>query len=446
MRVEIHEKVMFQSFMNQIYPEYYQVQVGGISIDSRLVQANDIFIALNGDRVDGHQFIPQAVELGASLVVSEDEVETSVPVIRVPSTHEFLIDFAQNWWKQYSMPVVGITGSNGKTTTKELLVHVLKSVMSVAWMPGNFNSTIGLPLSLFALPVSTDAAVLEMGTSAPGEINTLTNLIRPTMGVITNIHPAHIEFFSSLDHIAQEKADLLIILPSDGIAFINLDDPSIRSIQTDAKRVTYGNDDSADYIGYWQSTVNDHIFTINGREIPIPLNSETMAKNTLAVYAISHTLGLSHEDIIHQISTFTVPKGRGNIIEKNGITVIDDTYNANPESAKAGIEFALTTNQNQRHIVILGDMFELGTDTLEYHTELGKFISTKSNIFLLTYGNYSEKISDICSSCGLFSRHFTTQESINLFLKQFIRTGDIIYVKGSRGMKMETIIKGGIFS
>ncbi|MFQ6610674.1 MAG: UDP-N-acetylmuramoyl-tripeptide--D-alanyl-D-alanine ligase, partial [Fidelibacterota bacterium] len=387
MRVEIKEKSMFQLFMSQMYPEYKSIQVDGICIDSRVVQINDMFIALKGDHADGHHFISQAVDSGASIIISEQEIDIQIPIIKVHSTRGFLVSFASVWWDQFSVPVIGITGSNGKTTTKEMLVHVLQSTLSVAWMPGNYNSTIGLPLSLFAMSASSDIAIFEMGTSSPGEIKALVDMTKPEMGLITNIHPAHIEFFSDLEHIANEKAVLLESLPSSGTAFINLDDPSICSIETTAHQITFGTIDSADFVGNWQFSSDKSEFTINGNKVAIPQYSETMARNTLAVYAVCKTLGLDHDTISQRLSSFSIPDGRGNILIKNEITVINDTYNANPESVKAGIRFALSNSPDKRHIIIIGDMFELGAVSMEYHSDLGDFISHFDDIIVLTIGH-----------------------------------------------------------
>ena len=413
MRVDIREHAMFQSFMRQYYPQYKPVKVKGITIDSRLVQAGDMYIALKGDRVDGHRFISEAESSGAAFIVSEQDAEAGIPLIRVSSTRQFLMEFAQKWWIGFSTPVVGITGSNGKTTTKELLVHVLQPFTSTAWMPGNYNSTIGLPLSLFTMPASSDIAVFEIGSSAPGEIKKLTEIIHPNIGLITNVHPAHIEFFSTLAHLAEEKSELLKNLPGDGVAFINLDDPSISSMDTPAKKITFSFKVSADFCGRWSKNNGSPVLTINEREVTLPIKSETLAKNALAVYSICYTLGINHEDIASQISTFALPEGRGNVIEKNRMRVINDTYNANPESVRAGIEAALSLLPDRRHILVLGDMFELGVHTLEYHRQIGEFIKHNSQIILITYGPLSGVISEICTSHGMecVRRHYPFYQS-----------------------------------
>ena len=438
MRVKIANKTMFINALTGLLPQLFLSEVNGFTIDSRLVENGDIYLPIKGENVDGHDFIPQAISNGASFIFSEQSsTETLAEVVYVESTLDTLKELAIAYGNQIECPIIGITGSNGKTTTKELLNHVLSAHKKITCTAGNYNSTIGLPISIFTIEGDEDFCILEMGASEPNEIAELCRISKPTMGLITNISATHTENFESLKSVAETKSDLFTSLPHDGTAFVNIDDNYISIFSTHAKRITYGFNSEADFNGNFK----DGALKINDTEISLPCPSEIMAKNVLATFSIANTLGISHNEIENSINTFETPTGRSNIIIHNGITIIDDTYNSNLESAKAGIDTLSQYNGNQK-IAIIGDMFELGELAQSHHYELGKYISNSNIDILLATGELTQLTVDAARKVdATFFQN--TNDLINKLIK-IANSGDVVYVKGSRGMKMETIIEKGL--
>jgi UDP-N-acetylmuramoyl-tripeptide--D-alanyl-D-alanine ligase len=302
---------------------------------------------------------------------------------------------------------------------------------------GNYNSTIGLPISIFTIAGDEDACILEMGASEPNEIAELCRIAKPTMGLITNISASHTENFGSLENVAKTKSDLFRFLPKDGMAFVNIDDNYISKFSTHANRITYGFKADANFNGDYK----DGILKINNNVLLIPYPSEIMAKNILAAFAIANTIGISHSEIENSINTFVSPIGRCNIITDNGITIIDDSYNSNLESAKAGIDILSEFNGNQK-IAIIGDMLELGELAQDHHYELGKYISSSKIDILLATGDLTQLT--VNAAKKIDATFFHNKEDLISKLTTIVNSGDVVYVKGSRGMKMETIIKKGL--
>ncbi len=446
MRVSIRNRDKFASFLQERYSGIETVEPAGITIDSREVEKGDIFVALRGEQTDGHRFIPQAIQAGASLVFSEEAFKSSIPVIVVPSTTELLLYLAEKWWKKYTGPVIAITGTNGKTTTKDLLVHILSGSVNLSFMDGNYNSTIGLPVSLFGMDLDSDMAIVELGTSSLGEIKKLCRVTRPNMGLITNISAAHLEYLGSIENVAMEKSAVFHYLPDTGKAFVNADDPYIRQMETYAEKITFGFSPGVDFQGEFSRENGRSVLKVNGNPLQMPFGGMIMAKNTLSVYSIAVTLGISHRIFQERLNSFQLPEGRGNILTRNNITVVNDAYNANLLSAKEGIRQFLDDFPGVRHILILGDMFELGEEAAQYHRELGDFIAGQSpdEVFLL--GDLMYNAADACSAGGILCRHFKNPDDLIEAVKKTLKPGDAVYVKGSRGMKMETVIEKGIFS
>ena len=235
MRVNIQNKHLFAKAMNQILPALNLPRITGITIDSRKVLRGDIFLALKGKNTDGHNYIHQAEHAGASIAIVEKEMDAFLPIAQVPSTQQFLNDLATAYRKNLSCPFIGITGTNGKTTTKDLLSHVLSASMNVMSTKGNFNSTIGVPLSIFECGESADVAIIEMGASKTGEIEHICNIANPDMGIITNVYEAHLEYFGDIEEVAKTKSALFSSLPETGTAVMNKDDAFIPTIKQPLK-------------------------------------------------------------------------------------------------------------------------------------------------------------------------------------------------------------------
>ena len=438
MRVEIRNNSMFINALKGLFQQSLLSEVNGFTIDSRLIEDGDVYLPIKGENIDGHDFIPQAIANGASLIFSEQSsTEGLSEVVYVESTLDTLRKLSIAYVNQIQCPIISITGSNGKTTTKELLNHILSSHKKIMCTTGNYNSTIGLPISIFTIEGDEDICILEMGASEPNEIAELCRIAKPTMGLITNISASHTENFGSLENVAKTKSDLFTCLPKNGTAFVNIDDNYISKFSTNANRVTYGFKSDADFNGDFK----DGVLKINNNLVQLPYPSKIMAKNVLATFAIANTIGVSHNEIQNSINTFVSPSGRCDIIIHNGITIIDDSYNSNLESAKAGIDI-LSGYDGKQKIAVIGDMFELGELAQKHHCELGEYISNSKVDILLATGNLTQLTVNAAQKVD--ATFFYDKEDLISKLTKVINYGDVVYVKGSRGMKMETIIKKGL--
>ena len=440
MRVDIQNKTFFKKALSKAFPELNASDFSGISIDSRNVKPGDIFLAFKGESVDGHNYISQAESAGASIAIIERGVETSLTSFQAESTQKFLHDLAIAYRNHITCPFIGITGSNGKTTTKDLLTHVLSASMKTISTKGNFNSTIGVPLSIFECNGTEDIAIIEMGASMPGEIEYICNIVQPNMGIITNIYEAHLEYFGDINEVAKTKSSLFSSIAEEGTAFINMDDPFISKMPIACKGVEYSFNKSSDYQGSWSS---DHqTLTINNISINLSAASETMGLNALAVFSIASHLGMDAHVIKKQIESFQLPAGRGNILQFQDIMVINDSYNANLESARTGINNLTSLSKGSRKIAVIGDMLELGDLEEDHHKTLGKYLSEKKVDAVFAFGDLTRHTIKAMNGAAMFHQYYDEKASLLTDLKAFISKGDIIYVKGSRGMKMEEIITG----
>ena len=440
MRVNIQYKDLFEKAMNQISPELSIPRITGITIDSKKVVRGDIFLALKGKSTDGHKYIDQAEHAGACIAIVEKDVDVSLPIAQVPSTRKFLNDLATAYPKNLTCPFIGITGTNGKTTTKDLLSHVLSASMKVMSTKGNFNSTIGVPLSIFECGEISDVAIIEMGANKPGEIEYICNIVQPDMGIITNIYEAHLKYFGDIEEVAKTKSALFSSLPETGTAFINKDDAFISKMSVSCNRVEYSFPQSVDYKGEWLSA--DLSVIINNIKIKLSAPSEVMGINALAVFSIASHLGMDTQTIKTQIESFQTPVGRGDVINIQNFIVINDSYNANLESARYGINNLASLNKGSRKIAVIGDMLELGEMEKESHQILGKYLSEKKVDAVFACGDLTRHTIHAMNGAAMFHQFYDDKVSLLVDLKEFLMTGDIIYIKGSRGMKMEEIITG----
>lgn len=442
MRINIKDKNVFEKVMQQILPELSLPEYTGITIDSRKVELGDIFLALKGENTDGHEFIEQAHGAGASIAIIEKTTNTSKPVFQVSSTRQLLNELAAAYRKNLSCPMIGITGSNGKTTTKDLLSHVLSASMKVMATKGNFNSTIGVPLSLFECDKNVDVAVIEMGASKPGEIEYICEIVQPDIGLITNIYEAHLEYFEDIEAVAKTKSALFSSLPEIGTAFINKDDNYIPRMTVPCNRVEYSFTLPADYRGNWVNDDSYNNLIINNVHVNLHNQSKEMGMNALAVFAIASHFGMDSKTIAAQIENFQTPAGRGDVVNIQDVVVINDSYNANLESARSGINNLASLYKGKRKIAVIGDMLELGNMEKEHHRALGKYLSEKKVDAVFAYGDLTRYTIHAMNGAAEFHKFYENKTNLLTDLKDFIKKGDIIYLKGSRGMKMEEIITG----
>ena len=406
MRINIKEKEYFLEIFKDYFNQSFDFPINGISIDSRNIKKNDIFIALCGENVDGNDFIEDAFNNGARYALTS--IPSSEPNhILINDISLFMKDLCTKWLKRFNGKIVGITGSNGKTTTKDLVSHILQSKFKVEKTLGNYNTSISVPLSILSFSLDSDIYVLELGANKVGDIEYLSSMVKPDYAVVTSISEAHLEGFGSYKNIEKEKES--IFLHSKKKYNFNESIPNPLSI--DFKRN------------------KSKVFNKN-LEISCHIASEIF-KDLLQFDATADYLEKT-------LVGFEMPSGRGDIIllGKN-IKLIDDSYNANPESVKAALDY-LDSFETGRKLFVFGDMKELGSSKENFHTEIGKYAIGKADI-LFTVGNLSRNAQSNSNNFSL-SLHFNDNFSLIKKLNEFLVDGDIILFKGSRSMHLDEII------
>lgn len=431
--------------------EAYHQEVTGVAIDSRKVEPGFLFVAVRGARVDGHVFIPQVMEKGALCAISEKRIEgASYPYILVNSSLQALKDLAEHYRKSLNIKVVGITGSVGKTSTKEMIASVLSQKYKVLKTEGNFNNEIGLPLTVFNIREEHQIAVLEMGISHFGDMEPLAKIARPDICVISNIGLAHIEALKSRDGILKEKTDMFRFITPNGTIILNGDDDKLSTVTQykQIKPIFFGLNDQlevyADHIqrlGLKGTACQVHL---EGRtlDLTIPIPGPHMVYNALAGVCVGAALGLSDKEICQGVANLVPISGRNNLIEKHGLTILDDCYNANPVSMKASLE--VLTCANTRKVAILGDMFELGEEERSLHREVGEFAAQKGIDLIISIGELSKAIHEGAISVPDFkgtALHFDSKDAFFAEMSNIIKENDTILVKASHGMEFPEIIE-----
>ena len=418
--------------------------ITGITTDSRECKAGDLYIAIVGDRSDGHKYINDVDSINASAALvhkKNGDGELNLQQILVNDTKKALGEIARKWRDHFEIPIIAITGSNGKTSTKDLLYHLLQYKFNVHSTKGNYNTSIGVPLSLLELKKSHSISIIEMGANQPGDIKYLCEIANPTHGLITNISSAHLEGFHSIKNIIKTKGALFKYLKN-GLCFVNCADQRIESIKTKGERVTYGLLSKCDFPADIHHENNGSIvLTINTKEINTNSKNLSFAKNIIAVSSVAITLGIDWKIFQKRILTYIPPKGRCNIMLYNKITVIDDTYNANLESCIAAIDYLMAFSGTGRKILVLGDMLELGEASSEQHTKLGIKCAEAKLDAIFSLGKETKIIHSKANNATI-NLHFNKPEELINSLKHHLIENDTVLFKGSRGMKMEKVISG----
>lgn len=442
MRITLPHSEKFSTVFETVTGQKLLHPILGITTDSRDVKEGDLYIALKGERVDGHSFLASVAKNGSSCaLVSEPEINLDFQQVQVKDPQEAIGQIANAWRKQFNIPVIGITGSNGKTSTKDLLVHVLKSSYDVHATQGNFNTTIGLPLTLLQLNDEHTVSILEMGASIPGEIQVLCEIAEPTHGIITNIAPAHLEGFGSIETIAREKEALFRSLGK-GISFVNQADNRIVGMDIEGESITFGLTPDCDFpADIHQEEDGSLTLILDAHDIPTESQNLSFIKNIIAVSAIAVTLGVEWENVINQIQSFSPPTGRCQVKQYNDVTVIDDTYNANLISSLAALDYLKAFSGNGRRIFVFGDMFELGPTSTDQHRQIGEKCTELGLDGVFTLGENTIH-TDSAINNGIQHEHFENKNELIDSLKKLIHSGDKILFKGSRGMAMEKVIQG----
>ena len=432
-------------------------EVAGVSTDSRTVAAGELFVPLRGERFDGHDYIGEACDRGVRTFLAEkgwaacNRTPEDATCIAVADTLRGLGDLASFHRDRFSLSVVGITGSNGKTTTKEMLAAIMAQTGPGLKTAGNLNNLIGLPQMLLRLTGEERWAVLEMGMSEPGEIDRLAEIARPDVGVITNAFPAHLESMGSVEAVARAKGELFLRLPAGGCAVYNADDPLIASAPSPAgvSRLGFGLHDAeisaAGITSEGRRGVSFFLRLPSG-SFPITLRAFGLhnVANALAAAAAATALGIGGEIIRAGLEGFTPVDKRFNLEELDGVVLIDDSYNANPASMEAALMTLADIAEEGRAMAVLGDMLELGPGTTEAHRALGKqAASCVTRLYLL--GEMASVTADGALKGGLSASSVIvagSHEEIVADLTGRLEKGDCILVKGSRGMRMEVVAEG----
>lgn len=432
-----------------------------VVIDSRQATRDALFFALPGATTDGHAFIAQAAANGATFaVVREDWLAQRlqagdlppIPVITVPETLAALHNLAAWWRGIYDIPVIAVTGSVGKTSTKELIATVLAARYRVLKTPGNLNAITSMPIALLGLTPDTQVAVLEMALYDSGEIATMARIARPTIGVVTNVGMSHVERLGSQAAIVANKGDLIAALPENGVAVLNGDDPLVRGMRERARAhvVTYGLDDGNDIraTNVESSGLSGIGFRLWLRgsgpmTVRLPLLGRHSVHTALAATAVAQAMGLAMEEILAglegeqtQLRLYTIPGPHGSVL-------IDDTYNSSPQSALAALNLLADLDATRR-VAVLADMLELGAYELEGHTLVGERAAQVLDR-LYTYGRRARVIADAAVDAGMARGHVAVfgpdeKDALAARLRAELRAGDVVLIKGSRGMRMEDFV------
>lgn len=424
-----------------------QATLADVCTDTRKIQPGSLFVCLRGERFDGHTFAPQAAQLGAAALLVDHPVDADVPQLVVTDTGKALLQLAGWYRRRFRLPVVGLTGSVGKTTTKEFIALVLGAKYNTLKTQGNLNNEIGVPQMLFRLEDSHTAAVIEMGMNHFGEISRLTRAVAPTVGLITNIGVSHIENLGSRAGILQAKLEILEGMAPDAPLIVNIDNDMLRTVKLgDRPLLTFAIDDqSADFtatdIAEQGSTTT---FTVHHSTFTQPVTIPTVGihnvYNALAAMAVGYVTGVDPAAAASALSNY-VPAGmRQNLVQVGGVQVIEDCYNASPDSMRAALQ-TLGKLPVHRRYAVLGAMLELGDYAKEAHTQVGKMAAENGIDGVLAYGADAAYIVEAAKQAGLENaRLFDTKEALAQSLAQQVQPGDGVLFKGSRGMHLEDVM------
>ena len=430
-------------------------QVDGISIDSRQIERGELFFALRGNNFDGHDFVEQSLNKGAAAaVVTRNWFEKQTPkpaglFMIVPDTLQAFQELASYYRQKFSVTVIAITGTNGKTTTKEMAYRVLSQTVTALRNPGNLNNHIGVPLTLFQLKPEVSVAVVEMGANHFGEIQRLCEIARPDVGLITNVGAGHLEFFGNVRNVARAKAELFDYLNATGTALVNLDDPLVMEV---ARRVqhrrTFGFSSDAEIKGtYLGMDVLGHpSFKLQNKTvIKLKVLGKHQANNALAAAAIGIHYNISLTAIKEALEAYEGLSKRMEFVKlKGNILLLNDTYNANPDSMQQALKTLqhVARNRGGRSFAVLADMLELGQQSVGAHKQIGLLTCQLKVDFLITFGQQAQGISETAKQHGLQqSFHFDDKAEIVKFILSHLQEHDVILVKGSRGMRMEEVVE-----
>jgi len=427
------------------------IPVGGWSVDTRTQSAGDLYFALRGPNHDGHDFVAAAIEKAAAGVVVETgraiPPEALGRQLEVEDTLRALQDAGAWARRKWGGTVVGVTGSAGKTTTKDAIAHLLAVELETGRTIGNFNNGVGVPLSILRLPEKCRIAVLEMGMNHAGEIRELAGIARPDIGVVTNVGYAHVEFLGTLDGIAGAKRELIEELPAGGVAVLNADDLRVRKLREThpGRTVTFGFSEDADVRAeaFDESAAGSTRFRTSGVNFETTLVGRHGVMNLLAAIAVARVFDIPPERLRDAVRTFQAGRMRGERSQHRGVEIWNDCYNSNPEAARSMID-ALAAAPALRRFAVLGEMLELGPASEELHRRMGRYAAQHGVDFLIGVGGQASAMVDEALRAGMSpeaARFFEDAGEAGGFLREAVRRGDAVLFKGSRGVRVERALE-----
>ncbi len=430
-----------------------QTLIERVNTDSRAARPGDLFVALSGERHDGHNFLPDVIQKGVAAVMVERNKfpanKSKCAVVAVDDTRKALGLVAARYRRDFSLPIVAVAGSNGKTTTKELLASILRQKFSTLWSEASFNNEIGVPLTLLRLQKSHQAAVMEVGTNHPGELAPLIGMIQPRFGIITNIGREHLEFFGDLAGVAREEGALAELLPAGGVLFLNADNEWSAQIvhRTHARVVRVGTGPESDWrAANIRTDKQGSSFRVHAPKAEysgdyrVNLLGRHQVMNALLAMAVGAELGVNHAEIERGLAECQPPKMRMQYWEANGVRVLDDAYNANADSMLAALQTLQDIPCKGRRVAVLGDMAELGSHSKAAHVEVGRRAAESGVGQLFTVGQMAGVMAQAAREAGLNRVfEFNDAESAAGAVKSFVRAGDLVLLKASRATRLERI-------
>jgi UDP-N-acetylmuramoyl-tripeptide--D-alanyl-D-alanine ligase len=427
----------------------------GVSIDSRKLEPGQLFIALRGERNDGHNYIEAALKSGATGLVVEFDypglqlIGGEIPVVAVTNSHKAMIDVAVDYRDKVDPQRIGVSGSNGKTTTKEMIFHLLSAVEKHVYRsPGNYNNLFGMPLALMSMPQDTNVAVLEMGISVPGEMSRLAEIVKPDVMVITNVGPSHLEFLGTVEGVARAKLEVVQAMTPDQPLIINADDDvlvdEVKKVGRDY--VSFGIEKKATFRPSSIKTddTGATVVGIEKHQFRLSMFGRYQVYNLLAAYAAVRTSGYTFDGTDTLAIELRTAPMRGEIVVNSGVTFFSDCYNANPDSVMSGLMSFAERKKDGRRLIVLGDMLELGRESERYHRQVAVELSKIPFDYLALVGPMSSIIADELIDAGGDSEtieHFKDSDDCADRLSRFFMAGDLVYVKGSRGIGLEAIMQ-----
>jgi UDP-N-acetylmuramoyl-tripeptide--D-alanyl-D-alanine ligase len=417
------------------------VEVTGWSVDTRTQKPGDVYFALHGPNFDGHDFVAQASANGAAGVVVERPLGVPDELV-VSDTLKALQELGAWARVRWGGRVVGVTGSAGKTTTKDAIAHLLSVDLPVGKTVGNLNNHVGVPLSILRLPPESRAAVLEMGMNHAGEIRELAAIARPDVGVVTNVGYAHVEFFDSIDGVAAAKRELIEGLPREGVAVLNADDPRVARFADvhPGRSVTFGFSEDADVRA---ERYDGSHFRASGVDFETGMVGRHAVMNLLAAIAVAREFGIAPQRLRDAVRTFTVGNMRGERLEHNGIVIWNDCYNANPEAMQSMLD-VLRDTPARRRIAVLGEMLELGHAARDLHRQVGRYAAEQGIDLLIGVRGNAHEMIDAAVGAGLPAKaayFFEDPAEAGEFVRRSAAEGDAILFKGSRGVRVEKALE-----